>query len=128
MPLACQEIPLCSVLLLPACRHLHCTGTVSQSTACHTHRPGLRTSRSAVCERAGQLRKLRLTQALLLAHTHPGDQGMPATGTSEHSHTPGSVYRRGSSHQLPSNVVQPLVVVWFVCRLVVVWFVCSVVS
>ena len=46
---------------------------------------GRRTHRSAVCSRsarAGQLRKLRRTQALLRTHTHPG---------------PGSVYRRGSS-------------------------------
>ena len=50
---------------------------------------GVRHEPSAVCARsalAGQLRKLRRTQALLRKHTHPG---------------PGSIYCRGSSSSLP---------------------------
>jgi ribosomal protein S14 len=56
----------------------------ADKSSLHRH-SGRRTHRSAVCARsarAGQLRKLRLTRALLRTHTHLG---------------PGSVYRRGSS-------------------------------
>jgi hypothetical protein len=62
---------------MPCCAHLRPTTS------------GRRTHRSAVCARsarAGQLRKLSRTQALLRKHTHPG---------------PERVYRRGSSRRLP---------------------------